>query len=333
MDEFGLRVDPAAKIWQLSVGEQQRVEILRVLARGARILILDEPTAVLTAAEAGELFKVIRSLVAAGRTVVFISHKLNEVLEVGDRITVLRNGQRVVTIDAAGATARELARLMTGEERELSVEHRDTSANPAVIELRDVTRPQLARPAGAARRDPRRSRGEILGIAGVSGNGQSELAEVLTGLRRVDAGDVYVGGTAADERGAARRSPPPASATSPRTASAPDSSARRPCATTPSCVTTGRRSCPDRLVLRRSAAGEFARRLVEQGDGSHAVDPVDHEHPVRRQPAAADRPPRGARRRRRRSSPCTRPAGSTCMPPRTCRRRCWQPGSRAARSC
>ena len=97
MEQFGLRVHPQAKIWQLSVGEQQRVEILRMLARGTRTLILDEPTAVLTTAEAGELFGVMRELVATGRTVVFISHKLNEVLEVGDRITVLRNGQRVET--------------------------------------------------------------------------------------------------------------------------------------------------------------------------------------------------------------------------------------------
>ena len=194
MDQFGMRVDPAAKVWQLSVGEQQRVEILRMLARGARTLILDEPTAVLTTAEAGELFGVMRRLVAEGRTVVFISHKLNEVLEVADRITVLRSGARVVTREATGATARELASLMTGEERELSVEHRDTSANAAVVELRGVSaRSSRGLPA---LRDVNLSvrRGEILGIAGVSGNGQSELAEVLTGLRRVDAGDVVVSG-------------------------------------------------------------------------------------------------------------------------------------------
>ena len=114
MEEIGLEVDPTARIWQLSVGEQQRVEILRVLARGARVLILDEPTAVLTSQEAKELFAVIRKLVDGGRTVVFISHKLNEVLEISDRITVLRGGKHVITRDAAGATARELARLMTG---------------------------------------------------------------------------------------------------------------------------------------------------------------------------------------------------------------------------
>jgi general nucleoside transport system ATP-binding protein len=203
MDEFGLRVDPEAKVWQLSVGEQQRVEILRVLARGAKNLILDEPTAVLTTAEAGELFNVIRSLVTGGRTVVFISHKLNEVLEVGDRITVLRNGERVVTCDAAGVTVRQLARMMTGEERELAVEHRDTSASPPVLELRGVY--AMSSRGLTALHDVNLvvRRGEILGIAGVSGNGQSELAEVLTGLRPVEAGEVVVSGarmTRADSR-------------------------------------------------------------------------------------------------------------------------------------
>ncbi len=201
--EFGIRVDPDAKVWQLSVGEQQRVEILRVLARGARILILDEPTAVLTTAEAGELFDVIRRLVAGGRTVVFISHKLNEVLEIGDRITVLRNGRRVVTRDSAGATVRELARMMTGEERVLTVEHRDTSANAPVLELRGVY--AMSSRGLTALHDVNLTirAGEILGIAGVSGNGQSELAEVLTGLRPAEAGEVLIAGepmTRADSR-------------------------------------------------------------------------------------------------------------------------------------
>jgi simple sugar transport system ATP-binding protein len=203
MDEFGLHVDPGAKVWELSVGEQQRVEILRVLARGAKILILDEPTAVLTTAEADELFQVMRSLIAGGRTVVFISHKLNEVLAVGDRITVLRDGERVLTCDTAGATVRQLARLMTGEERELSVEHRDTSSNPPVLELHSVFAHSSR--GLTALRDVNLvvRRGEILGIAGVSGNGQSELAEVLTGLRPVEAGEVMVSGarlTGADSR-------------------------------------------------------------------------------------------------------------------------------------
>jgi simple sugar transport system ATP-binding protein len=194
MGRFGLHIDPEAKVWQLSVGEQQRVEILRMLARGTRILILDEPTAVLTAEEAGELFGVMRALVASGRTVVFISHKLKEVLQVGDRITVLRNGERVVTRAAAGATARELASLMTGQQRELSVHHRDTSANEAVVDLRSVSA-RGSRGLPALRDVSLSVRwGEILGIAGVSGNGQSELAEVLTGLRRVDDGEIIVSG-------------------------------------------------------------------------------------------------------------------------------------------
>ena len=204
MDELGLRVDPGAKVWQLSVGEQQRVEILRVLARGARILILDEPTAVLTTAEAGELFNVMRALVAGGRTVVFISHKLNEVLQVGDRITVLRNGERVVTCAAAGVTARQLARMMTGEERELAVEHRDTSAYPPVLELRGVSARSSRGLPALHDVDLVVRRGEILGIAGVSGNGQSELAEVLTGLRPVDAGEVVVSGQRLTDAGPRR---------------------------------------------------------------------------------------------------------------------------------
>ncbi|MGQ0670349.1 MAG: ABC transporter ATP-binding protein [Actinomycetota bacterium] len=194
MDELGLHVDPEAEIWQLSVGEQQRVEILRTLARGARVLILDEPTAVLTAQEARELFEVIRTLVAGGRTVVFISHKLNEVLEVSDRITVLRNGRRVITRETLGATARELARLMTGEERDRQLESRGQVGDRPVLELEGITA-RGARGLVALRDvDVAVRNGEIVGIAGVSGNGQTELAEVSSGLRRVDAGRVVIDG-------------------------------------------------------------------------------------------------------------------------------------------
>jgi len=193
MSEIGLRVDPTAKIWQLSVGEQQRVEILRVLARGARILILDEPTAVLTAHEAEELFGVMRQLVDGGRSVIFISHKLNEVLGVSDRITVLRDGVHEITRPTEGATARELARLMTGQERELNVEHRDVGG-AAVLVLDGVT---AANERGLQALDSVNisvRAGEIFGIAGVSGNGQTELSEAISGLRRIDSGSIKIAG-------------------------------------------------------------------------------------------------------------------------------------------
>ncbi len=193
MDEIGLTVDPTAKIWQLSVGEQQRVEIVRVLARGARVLILDEPTAVLTAPEANELFAVMRRLVAGGRTVVFISHKLNEVLEVSDRVTVLRGGKHVITRDAAGATARELARLMTGEEMGIHVAHREVTGE-TVLELQGVTARNSRGATALHDVDLVVRGGEIMGIAGVSGNGQTELAEVITGLRSCDTGRITIGG-------------------------------------------------------------------------------------------------------------------------------------------
>jgi len=193
MDDIGLHIDPSARIWQLSVGEQQRVEILRVLSRGANVLILDEPTAVLTATEARELFDVMRQLVAGGRSVIFISHKLNEVLEISDRITVLRGGRHVVTRPATGATARELARLMTGSERELAVEHRPVGGTP-VLELQRVAA-RNDRGLWALRDvDLVVRAGEIVGVAGVSGNGQSELAEVVTSLRRAERGHVLVDG-------------------------------------------------------------------------------------------------------------------------------------------
>jgi simple sugar transport system ATP-binding protein len=193
MDEVGLQVDPTARIWQLSVGEQQRVEILRVLARGARTLILDEPTAVLTAVEARELFTVIRRLVDGGRSVVFISHKLNEVLEVSDRVSVLRNGARVATRPAAGATAKELARLMTGEERELTVARRDVAEDPVLV-LDGVTVRNDRGIDALCDVDLTVQRGEIVGIAGVSGNGQSELAQVITGLRAASRGRILLDG-------------------------------------------------------------------------------------------------------------------------------------------
>ena len=193
MGEMGLHVDPSAKIWQLSVGEQQRVEILRVLARGARVLILDEPTAVLTAKEAEDLFDVIRELAASGLSVIFITHKLREVLQVSDRLTVLRHGIRETTRPTEGATASEIARLMTGEERVLNVEHRAVSGDPA-LDLAGVSARNDRGIQALHEVDLTVRAGEILGVAGVSGNGQTELAEVVCSLRDLDSGSVTLDG-------------------------------------------------------------------------------------------------------------------------------------------
>ncbi|HEX4747601.1 MAG TPA: ABC transporter ATP-binding protein [Gaiellaceae bacterium] len=193
-ERYGLAVDPSARIWQLSVGEQQRVEILKALYREARILILDEPTAVLTPQEAEGLFETLRSMAAEGRTVVFITHKLHEVMAVADRVTVLRNGRSVATVRTGDVTRRELASLMVG--RELDVERRRDAATLGEVVL--VAEGLVAR--GDRGVDALRGvsftvrAGEVLGVAGVAGNGQRELAEAITGLRPLEAGAVTVAG-------------------------------------------------------------------------------------------------------------------------------------------
>ncbi len=183
-DQFGLRVDPKAKIWQLSVGEQQRVEILKTLYRGANILIMDEPTAVLAPQEIDDLMNTMRSMVAQGKSIIFISHKLHEVTAVADRITVLRKGR--VTAegrDMAGLTREKLAELMVGRSVVFAVEKQPQKPGPVVLSLRDVhAENNKGVPALHGVSLEVRS-GEILGIAGVAGNGQSELAKVITGLR------------------------------------------------------------------------------------------------------------------------------------------------------
>jgi general nucleoside transport system ATP-binding protein len=184
-DRYGVAVDPRARVWQLSVGEQQRVEILKALYREARILILDEPTAVLTPQEAESLFVTLRRMAGEGRTVIFISHKLHEVKAVADRVTVLRGGRAVATVDAAGATPRELAALMVGREVELA-RRVERAAPPGDEAALDVVGLSVRGDRGEeAVRDVSFTlrAGEILGVAGVAGNGQRELAEAVTGMR------------------------------------------------------------------------------------------------------------------------------------------------------
>jgi ABC-type uncharacterized transport system ATPase subunit len=191
---FGLAVNPRAKVENISVGQQQRVEILKALYRGAEILILDEPTAVLTPQEAGELFAIIKSLQADGTSIIFISHKLNEVLEIADRITVLRRGKMIDTVPREGATEEGLARMMVGREVLLRVEKRPSEPGDKLLELRNVSvNDDRGLPAV---RDVSFDvhAGEIVGLAGVEGNGQSELIESITGLRSAASGEVVVGG-------------------------------------------------------------------------------------------------------------------------------------------
>ena len=190
-ERFQMAVDPKARIWQLSLGERQRVEILKALCRGARILILDEPTTVLTPQEADQLFSSVRDMAAAGRTVIFISHKLPEVLAVADRVTVLRHGRSVTTVPTAGTDADDLAGLMVGREVSLRPTARVADEPGAVVlELAGVcARGDLGTEALKDITLEVRA-GEILGIAGVSGNGQRELAEVITGLRPTTAGTI-----------------------------------------------------------------------------------------------------------------------------------------------
>ncbi|MEA2249978.1 MAG: ral nucleoside transport system ATP-binding protein [Solirubrobacteraceae bacterium] len=199
---YGLVVDPEARVEDVSVGMQQRVEILRALYRGARILVLDEPTAVLTAQEARDLFRVLEALKADGTGIVFISHKLNEVLEIADRVTVLRRGKRIDTVPAEGATEESLARLMVGREVLLRVDKPPAQPREPVLEVRDLAvRDDRDLPAvrGASLTV---HAGEIVALAGVDGNGQRELVEAITGLRPAEAGSIVVAGTDLTSAGA-----------------------------------------------------------------------------------------------------------------------------------
>ncbi len=191
---YGFKVDPRAYVWQLSVGEQQRVEILKVLYRGASVLILDEPTAVLTPQEVEGLFRTLRCMKEDGHAIVFISHKLNEVLSISDRITVLRGGRVVGTVPSGEATVEGLARMMVGREVVLRLERPEVEAGEVVLEIEDLwAMGDRAVPALRGVNLGVRA-GEIVGLAGVSGNGQRELAEVIVGLRKPLRGRVRISG-------------------------------------------------------------------------------------------------------------------------------------------
>jgi general nucleoside transport system ATP-binding protein len=191
-DRYHLPVDPQALIWQLSVGEQQRVEILKVLTRGAHLLILDEPTAVLTPQESHQLGTTLRSMAQEGKAVVFISHKLDEVIAFADRVTVLRDGRNVATLDVAGTSKGELAQLMVGRELASPQRHHQPPGSRPLLELRGASALSDRGMPALIDVDLTVREGEIVGVAGVAGNGQRELAEIVTGLRPLSGGSVRV---------------------------------------------------------------------------------------------------------------------------------------------
>ncbi|GAX88470.1 heme ABC transporter ATP-binding protein [Effusibacillus lacus] len=193
-EKYGLDVDPKAKIEDISVGMQQRVEILKTLYRGADILIFDEPTAVLTPQEIAELMQIMRNLVNEGKSIIFITHKLKEIMAISDRITVIRRGRYIGTVTKADTNPDQLANMMVGREVIFKVEKRPANPGSPVLEIKDIE--------GMGNRGVRALNkvnlevhaGEIVGVAGVDGNGQTELIEVLTGLRKATSGTVKING-------------------------------------------------------------------------------------------------------------------------------------------
>mgnify|MGYP001084519720 CR=1 FL=1 len=193
-EKYGLQVNPEALIETLPVGIQQRVEILKVLFRSADVLILDEPTAVLTPQEVEEFFKIVRSLRDAGKAIVFITHKLHEILEIADRISVLRGGRIVGEGDPKTVTAEELAEMMVGRPVSFEVDKSPAQPGDAMLEVRDLVVLRENDEIAVDHLSMSVRSGEILGIAGVQGNGQTALVEVITGLTRPAHGQVLFQG-------------------------------------------------------------------------------------------------------------------------------------------
>jgi general nucleoside transport system ATP-binding protein len=193
-EKYGLKIDPKAKVGDLAVGEQQRVEIIKALYRDIDILILDEPTSMLTPQEEKALFSTLQSMVRQGLSIIFITHKLHEVMEVSNRVTVLRGGKVFGTVNTSETSETELARMMVGHPLIESIASTGSSNNPAVLHLKNVSALNNANVMFLKELSLELRRGEILGIAGVDGNGQAELAEVIAGLRKVQKGEIIMDG-------------------------------------------------------------------------------------------------------------------------------------------
>ena len=193
-ERYGLAVDPSAKISDITVGAQQRVEILKTLYRGADIIIFDEPTAVLTPSEIAELLNIMRNLTKEGKSIILITHKLDEIRAVADRVTVIRHGQSIKTVPVANSTSEELAEMMVG--RAVSFKTEKQAANPkeVVLSVKDLVVNENRGVPAVKNLSLDVRAGEIVGLAGIDGNGQSELVEAITGLRKVESGRIVIKG-------------------------------------------------------------------------------------------------------------------------------------------
>ena len=193
-DRYGLAVDPTAKVADISVGAQQRVEILKTLYRGADILIFDEPTAVLTPSEIDELMAIMKNLVKEGKSIILITHKLDEIRVVSDRVTVIRRGKSIETVEIAGATNADLAEMMVG--RSVSFKTAKVASQPkeVVLSIKDLVVNENRGVPAVKNLSLDVRAGEIVGIAGIDGNGQSELIQAITGLRKIESGSVELKG-------------------------------------------------------------------------------------------------------------------------------------------
>lgn len=192
--KYGLAVDPDAKVADISVGAQQRAEILKTLYRGADILIFDEPTAVLTPSEIHELMEIMKHLVKEGKSIILITHKLDEIRAVADRVTVIRRGKSIETVDVAGATSQELAEMMVGHSVSFTTDKEAPKPKDVVLSIKDLIVNENRGIPAVKNLSLEVRRGEIVGIAGIDGNGQSELVQAITGLRKVKAGSITIKG-------------------------------------------------------------------------------------------------------------------------------------------
>ena len=193
-ERYGLAVDPAAKVADISVGAQQRVEILKTLYRGADILIFDEPTAVLTPSEIDELMAIMKNLVKEGKSIILITHKLDEIRAVSDRVTVIRRGKSIETVEIAGATNADLAEMMVGRSVSFKTEKQEAQPKEVVLSIKDLVVNENRGVPAVKNLSLDVRAGEIIGIAGIDGNGQTELVQAITGLRKVKSGDITIKG-------------------------------------------------------------------------------------------------------------------------------------------